>query len=75
MTDWISVKERLPKPGVEVLCCYINPHRRNKPPRMMVGRDPCGLTGRANIYFWCGSWRAVTHWMPMPQPPKEAAHD
>ena len=53
---WIPVTERLPKDGVQVLSCT----RHGKP-------FPAHCKG--------GKWRVshsvtITHWMPMPEPPK-----
>ena len=62
MSEWISVNDRLPKEGEFVLCAC-----------------------RANIYevlrFYGNGWGHdpmhdymlgfVTHWMPLPEPPKE----
>lgn len=66
MTEWISVKDRLPEDNAVVLC-------------------KC----RAGIYevlMWIGgSWYHdtnhcymkgfVTHWMPLPEPPKEGGSE
>ena len=58
--NWISVKERLPEPGERVLYCY----------RGFVGEGYVSRSGdweRAGIWtFYCPS-----HWMPLPEPPKE----
>ena len=60
MSEWISVKERLPERWQNVLA-----YRKNKKVRME---------------FICsnGEWEmddacmpSVTHWMPIPEPPKE----
>ena len=58
---WISVEERLPEPGSIVLCRFKN--------------------GKFAVCFW-GNWKwqdiynyseylDITHWMPLPEPPKE----
>lgn len=56
--DWISVEDRLPEPGVDVLAAYRDRHINMG----TVGDD------------WLeediedGN---ITHWMPLPEPPKE----
>lgn len=56
--DWISVEERLPEPGVDVFAAY-----RNRYITMGTAGD---------------DWLEediedgnITHWMPLPEPPKE----
>ena len=62
---WISVQERLPEPFVSVLV-------------HMPGEEPCP-TVREGFISNDGIWQSamfrrepgeVTHWKPMPQPPK-----
>lgn len=61
--EWISVKDRLPeKKNESYLCCV----------------DSCLFPGSQyiSIRVFCddGKWEAngtVTHWMPLPEPPKE----
>ena len=64
---WISVKDRLPEKETEYICWF--------------GDYPLGafaMVCRWNKIkgaFWCYSdnakWAFVTHWMPLPEPPKE----
>lgn len=69
---WISVAERLPEAGVFVLLQYAknaqNPtlHARNT---MAVGRYEYGM------FLVEGCSVRVTHWMPLPEPPKEGTHE
>ena len=63
--DWISVKDKLPKKETAVLVW-----------RGMV--DICGymgnkiwLTDDENMYPVTAEERGITHWMPLPEPPKE----
>lgn len=59
MSDWISVKDRLPEPLEDVLVCYAGG---------IVGIDWVYHDMRfayENIYG------GVTHWMPLPEPPEE----
>lgn len=70
---WISVEERLPEKHVEVLICTED-----------YGKNELGF---ANTAVWDGSewietWNRkesipyVSHWMPLPAPPKEVSqHD
>jgi len=57
--EWISVKDRLPN-KVYVLCCNSN----------SLPFIACfGVWGN---YWACSGERTnVTHWMPLPEPPKE----
>ena len=62
---WISVKDRLPEHNVLVLCVWLD------------GRDRKQNRGFAT-YQQHGVWYVsnegmpeVTHWMPLPEPPKE----
>ena len=64
--EWISVDDRLPEPFVSVLV-------------HMPGEEPCP-TVREGFISNDGIWQSamfrrepgeVTHWQPMPHPPKE----
>lgn len=75
MSEWISVKERLPEEGVSVIC--------------LDNGNPNYIPANDDIYVaaWCsrlGSFtdeymgdhdflgkRSPTHWMPLPAPPKK----
>lgn len=58
---WIPVTERLPENNTRNVVCYINPIDGEK----TVSSD----------VFWKERWvrfgEYVTHWMPLPEPPKE----
>jgi len=60
---WISVEERLPEPEKDVLVLYRGKYR-------CIGyySEDCGLwiINDAPTYD-----ETVTHWMPLPEPPKE----
>ena len=63
--QWISVAERLPEAGVAVLArCFYHESWRT-----LV----C-YTSKRNAGKWytnvAGQWVQVTHWMPLPDPPK-----
>ena len=69
---WIPVEERLPeKENAQVFMtdgegCYIS--SRNNMVRFL-DCEGIFIPGKA------GAGVKVTHWMPLPQPPKEASHD
>lgn len=71
--EWISIKERLPDKGADVLMWFES--------NMTVGfwHD----TDESHI-FWCAFTdegyytdcdSEPTYWMPLPEPPKEEKHD
>lgn len=57
--EWISVEDRLPDVGIDVLVCY---------------RNECDVARYSDTYrcFFTGMYACenVTHWMPLPEPPK-----
>ena len=63
-SEWISVKDILPEPGIVVLvysklgCTWFS-HRLHH-----------HFEGRPFSIEYSGGWE-VTHWMPLPKPPKE----
>ena len=70
MTDWISVDDRLPEDGEEVIIlCY--------------GSEPKGgyyIDEYTNHIYWsrgdsdgerCYDFTDITHWMPLPEPPHD----
>lgn len=59
---WISVKDGLPKEDNWILFC----HAGNELPEMGVFMD-----GKFVLPDLGYLQREVTHWMPLPQPPKE----
>ena len=73
MNEWISVKDRLPEvpEGYEriqviVRCCY--------------GVDTAWVQRDTKKFYDIAGWLrseviGVTHWMPMPEPPKEEHHE
>ena len=64
--EWIPVTERLPEKTGEYLVCG---QWRGKPAETWV----CELISFGKIKGWANEARnpAVTHWMPLPEPPKE----
>ena len=55
MSEWISVKDRLPEEGIPVIVCYLG----------YYDGMPCS-DSLANIK--CGGW---CWWVMLPDPPKE----
>lgn len=67
MAEWISVKERLPKYGDYVLC--IGPKRGYY---ISEYRGLVDIPHKAWPWFMAqGRSVKITHWMPLPEPPKE----
>ncbi len=73
MSEWISVKDRLPEEGIPVIVCYLG-YYDGMPCSDSLANIKCG--------GWCW-WEGydcdndeeirvdVTHWMMLPDPPKE----
>ena len=68
MSEWISVKDRLPEPNVIVLCCTNKGY---------VDTDSFGRYSK--VFLKCddmeGKVGQVIAWMPMPEPPKEEHYE
>ena len=67
---WISVKDRLPEEGIQVLA-YGQHHQRN---------EPCYFAAMYSGDIWGFSIPRigglnVTHWQPLPSPPKTTQHE
>lgn len=63
MMQWISVKDRLPEDDGKYLCCT---------------RSGAIVVVKYHHFRDTGRWRtyesvaqSITHWMPLPEPPKE----
>ncbi len=72
MNEWISVEDRLPEIDKQVLVMLGD----NKPPceGVMIGRRHCGTCLNwtvTNSYGSALQTGKVSHWMPLPEPPKE----
>lgn len=67
VTHWISVKERLPETGKSVLIYY----PKWDGDEIQVAK----LEGDGMMFDICGEFNigtgVVTHWMPLPEPPKD----
>ena len=69
MSEWISVKDKMPQPGRYVACiAKRNPFSRFMP---MVARiEKNGWANPITEQYIS----EVTHWLPLPEPPKEEHH-
>lgn len=63
---WISVEDRLPEP-LEYVLVYMPGEK----PFQTVREAYLGQSGRWFAGFYDRDQSEVTHWMPMPEPPKE----
>lgn len=59
--EWISVKDRVPDEGASVNVCCTGGYVMHALWRDRIWRNSYG----------CYLWANVTHWMPLPEPPKE----
>ena len=64
---WISVEDRLPGAPGEYLVVYHPCHWDSVSPESRVGMD----TFRGKTAWAKKKYQRVTHWMPLPEPPKE----
>ena len=69
MPKWISVEDRLPEDDQDVLVC-VNKNTIDTG-YCSFGYDP----SVRNWYAYASVSNNVTHWMPLPEPPKEDAHE
>ena len=71
--EWISVKDRLPKKDGKYIVARREGRNYSISVRKFRKEVPCWYTG------YCGHWErrtnAITHWMPLPEPPKEGANN
>ena len=72
---WISVEERLPEDNVNVIV-YIASKKENVDSVIAITQYTHSMYGY-NLEGWCSPWqycfwdRKVTHWMPLPELPKD----
>jgi hypothetical protein len=81
--DWISVKDRLPENQNPVIVFV--PHHVDEVKGTFLGYVGMAYYTRLGEGFWCGTdgnlYGAIgmiyppTHWMPLPEPPKEVSGD
>lgn len=76
MSEWISVNERMPewdagKNYTEVICAT----DKGSVIAMTWAQYPDAKTARGRAARWEWNWKVapfiVTHWMPLPEPPKK----
>lgn len=66
---WISVKERLPKDGQKVIAAF-------RDGGDVIVDQARYSNGEFDFANWAYVWdENITHWMPMPEPPKEEHND
>ena len=71
-SEWISVDDRLPEDcGMPVLIVAVNSYNQMRIVKGFTDYQ-CPITFHTNEREYDGVWRAweVTHWMPLPEPPK-----
>lgn len=64
---WISVKDKLPPLGQPVIVC--RPYSKDQ---LKVEQGFRDVNGWWKVYGT--RTKTVTHWMPLPEPPKEVRH-
>ena len=64
--NWISVKDRLPNEKGIYLVTYHSYYWGNVMPEILIGTD----TFRGKTTWAKNKYQRVTHWMPLPEPPK-----
>lgn len=67
--QWISVKERTPKPATKVIVYWENSGGPVICEGYYMGEDGWSYVG------WEAPRFIVTHWMPLPSPPEEGEAD
>lgn len=67
MSEWISVKDRLPETAGEYLVVYHPCYWDAVREELRVGID----TFRGKTAWAKKKYQRVTHWMPLPESPKE----
>lgn len=73
VSEWISVKDKLPDGSNQHIICLIN----NEPIACIVHDADICLSLDLSFHWPTKKWikdkyyAKVTHWMPLPKPPKE----
>lgn len=73
MSDWISVKDRLPQEDVDVLAFCVSSNEQALPEYKnyceVERLSNCFGEGKLNFRINALKYGTVTHWMPLPKPP------
>lgn len=76
--EWISVEDRLP----EQLKSRQTIGRNGQYGKVLTSKDVLVTNGKSRevSYIYLGAWQIgeieeITHWMPLPEPPKDINHD
>lgn len=70
MSEWISVEDRLPEIGVDVWVYRPLAHLSNDPHMRVSKRQSYSAASPQGVIHPFSCWCHVTHWMPLPEPPK-----
>ncbi|MEG1896537.1 MAG: DUF551 domain-containing protein [Oscillospiraceae bacterium] len=70
MSEWIKVEDRLPKTNEKVLCCYHFNKHIDMPFISVLSYYASDEVPHFQHTLGDDKMR-VTHWMPLPEPPKE----
>ena len=75
MPMWIDVNERLPdKEGdylVYIVSCFSEPRMET----MYLAKYANGFNWAAHVIGYWVAENTITHWMPLPEPPKEGVNN
>lgn len=63
MSEWISVKDRLPEERMDVLCLFQDKQRKRK-------RVEISWIDSVRCFLYEDIYGEVTRWMPLPESPK-----
>lgn len=69
MNEWISIKNKLPKKPGYYLCFRLN----SKMPICIREFDEWISNSRKRFWINGGEDLKITHWMPLPNPPKDSS--
>ena len=68
--EWISVKDRLPEMNGEYLCLWVNKSVSDAEYESIYGSFGYWFNFWEDEYKEWISYDGITHWMPLPTPPK-----